>query len=537
MKSPSLSRTLSRESFARRGLSSSRKNSAGNAEDLHGRDTSRTPALEEIGDDSVDAETAGLGLHADTETQEIDAANRNSKTFESYKRTNVAPRPRPRSLLVNNTGGLITPVSSNAGSPNPDGRTSRSRSQPPPGANATVADDVPIEEEYDTPPEERPTLETMYENDDENDTGTDVSRGARIGYRENDDHDVEENHAEGRFHVAEIYEGQGTYERPKLTTQRPRRKPGKEGSSNSPTSPDADGATLTPTQNALSTQGVDDVRVSDSAAALQATRRAPPGRVPSVPERATDRNISRRNLQGQSQIVEDARLPERTDSREGLVRESYQTASSRYSDSTGVPISVSDGNDAVSHSRRPSRTTPDVALASTAVRYNPADSPGVERAAVQRVFAPAQPTQVGGGARSQRSDSTSSGREKRPLTAGSTTSTVSHKLKGLISRTPADAEHSLSSRMRSSSETSHRSSKSDVVTDDAKSDLDRLIKSNATIHYTLTPRSMREIEVSGFNQVWIVYICPLLIFSPLLFRFLLDLVAGLKRRLTRTALS
>jgi hypothetical protein len=46
--------------------------------------------------------------------------------------------------------------------------------------------------------------------------------------------------------------------------------------------------------------------------------------------------------------------------------------------------------------------------------------------------------------------------------------------------------------LRSSSDASRRSS--DATSDD-KSDLDKLIKSNETLRYTLTPRNMREMEV------------------------------------------
>lgn len=118
-------------------------------------------------------------------------------------------------------------------------------------------------------------------------------------------------------------------------------------------------------------------------------------------------------------------------------------------------------------------------------------SSGVERAAVQRL--PARPsTSVASSvySKSRRSGSFSSSREKRPVTAGSTTSQVSSKLKGLIGR-PADTG---SLRLRTSSEVSRVSTRESAYDD--TSGLDELIRSEETIHFTLTPRSMREMEVS-----------------------------------------
>lgn len=503
VKSPSLTRAVSRESFARRGLSIARKNSTGKAGDIHRSDSSHS--LVETSTDSIGAATTGLGLYGPDgeEVQVVDAASRSSKAFDSYKRTNVAPRPRPRSLLINNTGGLITPVSSNAGSPNPDGRTGRSRSQPPPSVNTPVAEDDVPDEEYDTPPEERPPLETMYEheheheNDPETDTSPvppeqDLSSGeidrettpiaARDSYEEEDEGREEVGEVEDHYEGTAIYHGQGTYQRPKITMQRPRRKSSKEASSGENHVPIMVNPIFPPpAQVGLPTQGGDIIQASDTSVSPQ------PATHSSHVREQPDGNALRKSRKG---MIGETPLPKRIDS-----RESYQTSSSRYSDSVGAPISASDEGENVSYSRDPSKTTPDVALTSTSVRYSPGDHPNVERAAVQRVFIPNQPSAVLG-VRSQRSDSINSGREKRPPTAGSATSTVSHKLKGLIARTPVEAEYPfVPPRLRSGSETSHRSSRSDGV-DDAKSDLDRLINSNTTLHYTLTPRSMREMEVS-----------------------------------------
>ncbi|KAJ5640653.1 hypothetical protein N7528_000278 [Penicillium herquei] len=117
-------------------------------------------------------------------------------------------------------------------------------------------------------------------------------------------------------------------------------------------------------------------------------------------------------------------------------------------------------------------------------------SPSLEqRAAVQRM--PTRPsTSISSSAqpKSRRSESFSSARDKRPVTAGSTTSSqVSNKLKGLMIR-PAGESPTL--RLRSSSETSRASGSGESLND--TTDLDKLINSDETIHFTLTPRSVRE---------------------------------------------
>ena len=112
-------------------------------------------------------------------------------------------------------------------------------------------------------------------------------------------------------------------------------------------------------------------------------------------------------------------------------------------------------------------------------------SSGIERAAVQRVNG--RPSTSTSYSNPRRSDSFTSAREKRPLTSGSSTSQVSTKLKGLIGRQPGD---SASARFRSSSETSRASGGSGD-----SGNLEKLIKSDETLHFTLTPKSMREMEV------------------------------------------
>ncbi|KAJ5898940.1 hypothetical protein N7495_003684 [Penicillium taxi] len=142
----------------------------------------------------------------------------------------------------------------------------------------------------------------------------------------------------------------------------------------------------------------------------------------------------------------------------------------------------------------PRQTSPSVdSVRSKSSRTPPQQTPAVgasriisptERAAVQRV--PIRSTSVSPpmNPNSRRSESISSARDKRPITSGSTTSQVSSKLKGLMAR----QLESPSQHLRTSSETSRVSA---PVAEDVE-DFDRLIKTDETIHFTLTPKSVRE---------------------------------------------
>ncbi|EEP80321.1 predicted protein [Uncinocarpus reesii 1704] len=136
-----------------------------------------------------------------------------------------------------------------------------------------------------------------------------------------------------------------------------------------------------------------------------------------------------------------------------------------------------------SRPKRPVVKTSMVTSAPHAMTNSPRSiSPGRERAAVQRVSPPpSKSPSEPGGFRSRRSESNSSFPERRPITSGSGTSQVSSKLKGLVNRqvTP--------NPLRSAGD----------VNGDGTSDLDLLIESDETLHYTLTPRTMREIEDPG----------------------------------------
>ncbi|KAJ6017524.1 hypothetical protein N7451_000903 [Penicillium sp. IBT 35674x] len=148
------------------------------------------------------------------------------------------------------------------------------------------------------------------------------------------------------------------------------------------------------------------------------------------------------------------------------------------------PHSTSGDSERSSQSRTRRRPTPLVVTSSNR------SSPTLEqRAAVQRMSGrPTTSISSSVLSKPRRSESFNSTREKRPVTAGSTTSQVSNKLKGLMNRPPGESP---SLRLRSSSDTSRASVSGDSLDNDT-TDLDKLINSDETIHFTLTPKSVRE---------------------------------------------
>lgn len=115
---------------------------------------------------------------------------------------------------------------------------------------------------------------------------------------------------------------------------------------------------------------------------------------------------------------------------------------------------------------------------------------GTERAAVQRVSPVTTPLANG-------RTSISSNREGRPMTASSTTSPMSSKIKGMIGRESGDLIRQPMPRRNSSDGSSslvngvQRTPRSA----DKEQDFEDLIKSEETVKYTLTPQNMREMEV------------------------------------------
>ncbi|KGO37723.1 hypothetical protein PEX1_079490 [Penicillium expansum] len=138
--------------------------------------------------------------------------------------------------------------------------------------------------------------------------------------------------------------------------------------------------------------------------------------------------------------------------------------------------------------RSKTRPRPAPLEVTTSNRSSSASASAIERAAVQRMSRPSMSSSII--SKTRRSGSFGSARENtRPVTAGSTTSQVSTKLRGIMSRPQGESG---SPRMRSSSETSRASGGSIDSVDNELADLDKLINSDETIHYTLTPRSVRE---------------------------------------------
>lgn len=115
---------------------------------------------------------------------------------------------------------------------------------------------------------------------------------------------------------------------------------------------------------------------------------------------------------------------------------------------------------------------------------------GTERAAVQKVSPASTPLANG-------RTSTCSIREVRPMTASSTTSQMSSKIKGKIGRDSGDPiRQSLAQRSSSDGSSSLVNSVQRVPRSaDKEQDFEDLIKSDETVKYTLTPQSMREMEV------------------------------------------
>ncbi|KAK2791047.1 hypothetical protein FQN51_002257 [Onygenales sp. PD_10] len=160
------------------------------------------------------------------------------------------------------------------------------------------------------------------------------------------------------------------------------------------------------------------------------------------------------------------------------------------------PSGESDKSGAGTHSQRNptssigGNTTPRYAQPGSAV------STGSERAAVQRVTPPPPSTPRDSSSRPRRSVSIGSHRDKRPKTSGSATSQVSNKLKGLVGWQAGESDRQFPLPTRTSTETTGTLSRfADSAPEPA--DLDLLIQSDETIHYTLTPRNMREMEDSS----------------------------------------
>ncbi|KAL2821960.1 hypothetical protein BJX63DRAFT_427321 [Aspergillus granulosus] len=253
----------------------------------------------------------------------------------------------------------------------------------------------------------------------------------------------------------EIIEGQGMVEKPTLTSvQRPKRKPSRD---------------VTRDQRAVTSASPSSEQIPT--AVVEKQSEDVPTSVPPVPARTSSSEPS-------------VSLPP-TPVRE--VRPSLESVRGSR------PASHSGDSVRSNYSRTYPRPNP-IVLTNGSHRSptSSVSSSMTERAAVQRLstrsstFA-APPIQTTVLTKPRRSGSFGSHREKRPMTAGSTTSQVSSKLKGLISRPTEPAPLYI----RTSLETSGGPATAGTGSCD---NLDELIRSEETLHYTLTPRSVREMD-------------------------------------------
>lgn len=536
-----LSRTLSRESFRRRGYSNvagSRKSSIATIEEPV---TPKEPLPEPqpaplepadiplpMGDHDVkEIEVPGFSHELEGEVQTMQAV--------------VAHKVRPRSLMVftspslapKSPGARDSPVSASAIDDAKLVRHARSRSLP--NAAASPPREVKTEPAAENAPspsgsEKSKQLETMYEDDEsaefvdaaesapgiaittpnEESTAMESSEEARMSIVQEEDEDRAErappvnetiaslrssadNDTEpsnsARVSVSsldeeptkdpEVIEGRGLCEKPKptATIQRPRRKPSKD-------------VTAQINAKAIAAE-TSDSDVQSSSEKMPTTQGA---EATSAPPEATieainppdDENSIDPDHDKSAMTSPSPSAPVNED--DGVSEKPQQSVASLDPD-TSRPASASGDSQYSQKSRTRHRPSPLVVTASN--RSSPS---GAERAAVQRM--PPRPSNSISStvqpAKSRRSESFSSTREKRPVTAGSTTSQKSGKITRLMGRQP----ESPSLRLRSSSDTSRASASADSDGNDT-TDLDKLINSDETIHYTLTPKSVREMTVSS----------------------------------------
>lgn len=259
---------------------------------------------------------------------------------------------------------------------------------------------------------------------------------------------------------AEVIEGQGMCEKPKQALQRPKRKSSKD-----------------PTRSESTIRPV--------------TEDQPPKQGAKIGESATGHEAS--TPSDTSHSTPEFFVPEPKVSNEEPCPDNPAKEPNDPSDKSrpATASTTSSGSERSGHSRTLSKTN-HLALPSGSTQSSGRSISGLERASVQRVSIRPSPSITSSTySNPRRSDSFTSAPEKlekRPVTAGSATSQVSTKLKGLIGRQPGDPA---SPRFRSSSETSQASGGSGE-----SGNLDKLIKSDETLRFTLTPKSMREMEVS-----------------------------------------
>lgn len=537
-----LSRTLSRESFRPRGysLANSRKSSIVTIEEPV---TPKEPLPVAI-PPPFDPAAVPLPM-SDYDVQEIEVPgyigdlDGEIQTMEAV----VAHKVRPRSLMVFSSPSLVpkspgsansSPVSASAIEPGNSIRHVRTRSlpngPPPPESNEKELE-PPTDHPSPTASEKKKQLETMYEDDEsveyvdaaettpdiavmpqheetpsfepaaeasentrmsilheeeeeappavgetiaslraiaqDEDAMTDQSNSVRISLVSLDDRSNQKD--------PEVIEGTGQVEKPKLTStiHRPKRQSPRDASllnARSISDQTSDSEMQAVAEGQPSMQGVE-------------TTPAPPA----PPIEAITSCIDHDTTDNQDNMAVATTLSTRPS------EECIETAKSSKSLPADIPRPTSGSGNS---QRSKSRPRPAPLEVTTSNRTSSASASAVERAAVQRMSRPSMSSSII--SKTRRSGSFGSARENtRPVTAGSTTSQVSNKLKGIMSRPQGESG---SPRMRSSSETSRASGGSVDSVDNEIADLDKLINSDETIHYTLTPRSVREMTFPDLSN-------------------------------------
>lgn len=530
VRAQTLGRAVSRESFRRPGstqpVPASRKSSMATADETPLLSTlspeaallsASSPATEDKEEevnpaciplptteyDVQEIEIPGFSADLDGEIQTLEAV--------------VAHKMRPRSLMVfshpsNSPRTPSSTASSPAVSPSSQSpklnRHVRSKSLP----NASYFPDRPWDKEQTDAPavgeasptvsDENKRLETMYEHDEQTDPvkpGLAISSDQQVPKEcagEPDEKEIEsspevrdEPSAERNSYSAasmevltsqpssvrtsavgdqqqqeaEVIEGQGLCEKPKPVVQRPKRK-----SSRDPTQEEK-------SQLQTSEQGMPPVSEDQ-----------PPKEGEPV-EGSTDPGDVSKPGDTSDSVATSFVPPNRPSNDESTPSKTPLDQANATENARSPSASTSGDSDRSANSRTKSKPSPLVLSSGSTHGYprSTLSSSGIERASVQRING--RPSTSTTHSNPRRSDSFTSAREKRPVTSGSSTSQVSNKLKGLIGR-PGD---SASARFRSSSETSRASGGSGD-----SDNLEKLIKSDETLHFTLTPKSMREMEVS-----------------------------------------
>ncbi|OQD90773.1 hypothetical protein PENANT_c001G04365 [Penicillium antarcticum] len=521
-----LTRTMSRESFSRRGFSGvSRKSSIATIEEP------MTPNEPLPQSPPLDPATVPLPM-SDYDVQEIEVPGYTGdlegevQTMQAV----VAHKVRPRSLMVfsspslapRSPGGDNSPVSASAIDPPKLVRHVRSRSLPTEATNTPAEAEAEATLDQPSPtPSEKKKLETMYEDDESAEfvdavetapgvaittphktsqlpeNAVEDSDKARMSVlheeeeaplavnemvaslRAGNDEDLTDQSNSARVSVAslgdrsnqkdpEVIESTGLCEKPKWTSSinRPKRKSSR------------DVSLLNARSISAQTSGPEMQAVAENQPPTQGVETTQPA-TPNTPVEAIDSSTDQDATDGDQNKPAMISTPPTRNS-DGVEVEKFQAFLS--SPNTSRPTSADSERSQTSKTR----PRPAPLLVQTSNRSSTAS----ERAAVQRMSTrPSTSVASTVHTKTRRSSSFGSAREiKRPVTAGSTTSQVSTKLKGLMGRPQGDSP---SLRLRSSSETS-RASGGSGDSDNEIADLDKLINSDETIHFTLTPRSVRE---------------------------------------------